>query len=155
MTTDLQVSRDIAAPAERVWALVSDLPRMGEWSDENTGGAWVGDDVDAAPGARFKGSNRNGIHRWSTTVTVDEAEPGRCFAFSVSYMGIPISRWAYELEPSADGCTVTERWVDRRPGWFRPLARVATGVGDRAAHTRASMATTLDRLAVAAEIDPG
>src|SRR5277367_6047983 len=63
-------SRDIAAPAEKVWALVSDLPRMGEWSPENAGGKWVKGATGPALGSVFQGANKNGFRRWSTTVTV-------------------------------------------------------------------------------------
>ena len=41
MSDQVVVTKDIAAPAATVWALVSDLPRMGEWSPENCGGQWV------------------------------------------------------------------------------------------------------------------
>ena len=40
MTYPVSVTRDIAASPEKVWALVTDLPRMGEWSPENQGGTW-------------------------------------------------------------------------------------------------------------------
>ena len=71
-------SRDIAAPAEKVWELVADLPRMGEWSPENAGGKWMNGSTGPALGAVFKGNNRNGIRRWSTKVTeswVDKRKP--------------------------------------------------------------------------------
>ena len=45
------VSRDIDAPAHDVFALVSDLTRMGEWSPENTGGKWVKGSTGPALGA--------------------------------------------------------------------------------------------------------
>lgn len=147
----VSVSREIKAPADRVWELVSDLPRMGEWSNENVGGKWLGDASGPALGAVFRGNNRNGLRRWSTRVKVVEAEPGRCFAFDVDLVGVPISHWSYELEPTADGCRVTETWADRRPGWFRPLAHLATGVSDRAEHTSDGMTLTLERVAAAAE----
>ena len=35
MTEPVSVSREIAAPVDTVWVLVTDLPRMGEWSPEN------------------------------------------------------------------------------------------------------------------------
>ncbi len=155
MDEPISVRREVAAPAAAVWSLVSDLPRMGEWSNENDGGKWVGGAGGPAPGARFRGRNRNGFHRWSTLATVTEAAPGERFAFDVSYLGIPISAWRYEFAQTADGCEVSESWTDRRPGWFKPIARLATGVADRAEHTRDGMAHTLDRLAAAAESHDG
>jgi Polyketide cyclase / dehydrase and lipid transport len=32
---------EVSARPSRVWALVSDLPRMGEYSPESTGDRWV------------------------------------------------------------------------------------------------------------------
>jgi hypothetical protein len=59
--------------------------------------------------------------------------------------------WSYDLEPTSTGCVVTESCTDIRPGFFKPVARLATGVADRATHNRAGMVVTLDRLAAAAE----
>lgn len=128
-----QVSRtvDVNAAPDRVWALVSDLPAMGELSSENVGGRWVGGATGPAVGARFKGRNRNGLRRWSTSVTVTRCEPAKHFAFSVSYLGIPVSEWSYDLQPTPAGCRVTEGWSDRRPGWFKKPGGLATGVPDR------------------------
>ncbi len=36
-----EASVTIAAAPERVWALVTDITRMGEWSPESTGGRWT------------------------------------------------------------------------------------------------------------------
>ena len=151
VTETAAARREIDAGPEAVWALVSDLPRMGEWSNENQGGKWVRGATGPAVGAKFRGNNRNGFHRWSTLATVTEAEAGERFAFDVSFFGLPISAWSYELEATDAGCAVTERWRDRRPGWFKPLARIATGVGDRTEHTEAGMAHTLEQLAATAE----
>ena len=151
MSELVAVTRDIAAPADEVWALVSDLPRMGEWSNENTGGHWLGGATGPAPGATFRGSNRHGLHRWKTKVTVVDSVPGDVFRFTVASMGLPGSEWAYEIVPTANGCRVTETWNDRRPGWFRPIAALATGVKDRADYTSEGMAHTLERVAAAAE----
>ena len=122
-------STRVSAPADTVWQLVSDLPGMGRLSPENTGGTWKGGATGPAVGARFKGSNRNGFRRWSTTVTVTDCEPGKAFGFDVgSFFGIPVSHWSYVIEPDGDGCLVTETWSDRRPGWFKGPAGLATGV---------------------------
>ena len=41
--TTAEVSVHVAAPPEVVWATVSDVTRMGEWSPEATGATWKGD----------------------------------------------------------------------------------------------------------------
>ncbi|HWS44982.1 MAG TPA: SRPBCC family protein [Acidimicrobiia bacterium] len=151
MADRIDVSRDIAAPAEHVWAMVSDITRMGEWSPENEGGTWLGGATRAEAGAKFRGTNRNGKRTWTTVATVVDAEPGKHFSFRVSAKGLKVAEWSYSFEPTATGCRVTETWVDQRSGWFKPLAQLATGVSDRAARNRDGMEQTLERLAEAAE----
>jgi hypothetical protein len=149
--SDVEVSAQIRADAATVWSMVSDLPRMGEWSPENTGGRWIQGATGPGVGARFKGSNRHGFRRWSTTVTVTEAEPGRRFAFDVDFWGVPISQWGYELA-ERDGTTdVVESWSDRRPAWMRVGSIPVMGVADRNAHNRRNMEKTLAALKAAAE----
>lgn len=155
MTDRVSASQTIAAPADQIWSLVSDLPRMGEWSNENQGGRWLGDATGPAVGAQLRGSNRHGWHRWSTKATIVDCVPGERLRFEVDYLGLPISEWTYELSPTDDGCTVTESWVDRRHGWFKPLAQLATGVGDRTEFTRAGIEHTLEQLAQACENTAG
>ena len=146
-----QASIRIAAPSEQLWAMVADVTRMGEWSPENVGGRWLGDATGPAVGARFRGSNRRGWRRWSTTCTVVAAEPMRAFAFDVEVAGIPASRWIYEFRPDGDATVVTETWTDRRPRWFARLAGVTMGIRDIRAHNRANIEETLANLATAAE----
>jgi len=146
-------SRDIAAPAEAVWGLVSDLPRMGQWSPENKGGKWVKGATGPALGAVFKGSNKNGIRRWSTTVTVVASEPGKVFEFAVTSGSLAVARWRYEFEDTDSGCRVTESWLDERKPWFTTIARV---VGDHGAgNAERQMTSTLANLAQAAERSSG
>lgn len=149
--TDIVVEERMAAPPAVVYQLVSDVTRMGEWSPETTSCRWLGGAVSATVGARFKGSNRRGWHRWSTTGRVTSAEPGRRFAFDVDLFGIPVAEWAYDIAAEEGGCRVTERWADRRPTWLEKVSPLATGVTDRAEHNRAGMAETLRRLRAAAE----
>ena len=84
------MTREINAPADRVWAMVSDLPRMGEWSPENAGGKWLGGATGPKSGAKFRGLNRIGKRKWNTMVTVVVADPGRRFTFRVGTMGINV-----------------------------------------------------------------
>jgi Polyketide cyclase / dehydrase and lipid transport len=105
-----------AVTPDEVWRLVSDVTRTGEWSPENTGGRWRGGAVGPAVGARFQGSNRNGIFYWRTTAVVIAADVGRRFAFDVSAAGIPIARWDWTMSPASGGTAVSLDWTDRRAG---------------------------------------
>jgi len=142
---------EVAASPAQVYELVSDLPGLSRVSAEFERGRWLGGVTAAKVGARFRGHNRNSWRRWSTTVTVTAAEPGLCFAFDVAFAGVPISRWRYDIEPSDTGCVVTESTWDRRPGWFKPVGDLATGVRDRVEHNRLNIERTLAQLKQAAE----
>jgi uncharacterized protein YndB with AHSA1/START domain len=148
---DVLVTRTVEAPAEVVYALVSDVTRMGEWSPETASCRWVDGARSAGVGARFRGSNRRGPLQWTTTCTVTAADPGRRFAFTVTWAGVPISDWAYDLAPAAGGCTVTESWSDRRPAAMRLASVPVMGIADRAGHNRRGMEVTLTALALAVE----
>jgi ligand-binding SRPBCC domain-containing protein len=144
-------SLDIAAPPQTVWALVSDLPRMGEWSPENAGGKWVKGATGPALGSVFVGTNKNGrFRRWTTNVTIIGCEPGKLFEFAVTSGPLKVATWRYEFDETDDGCRVTESWVDQRQKWFATLARV---MGDHSAeHAEGEMQTTLSNLAAAAAV---
>lgn len=144
-------STHVAAPAERVWELVSDLPGMGDFSPENDGGTWAGGATGPATGAVFRGRNGSGLRRWTTRSTVTRCEPGRSFAFTVTAAGLPVAEWSYELEPTEQGCTVSETWQDRRGVLMGRLGGLATGVGDREAFTTTSIEQTLARVRERAE----
>jgi uncharacterized protein YndB with AHSA1/START domain len=144
--TSVSASRAIAAPAERVFALVTDLSRMAEWSPENIGGRWVKGATGPARGARFIGHNRNGTKSWTTACDVVEFEPPTRFAFEVTAGPVKISRWEYRIEPTASGCTVTETWTDRRNLLIAKLGGVFSGVADRPTFNRTSIEFTLERL---------
>ena len=154
MPATVSVTREIAAPADRVWALVSDLARMGEWSPENTGGRWTRGATGPAVGARFRGSNANGWRRWRTDAVVTRCDPGACFEFDVSAFGLSVARWTYDLESTGSGCRVTESFTDTRGRIARTLGGPVSGVTDRPNHNRDGMEQTLANLAVAAEGAP-
>ena len=147
-----EVSIDVNAPAPRVYELVSDLPRMGEWSPECVRCTWKRGATEAAPGARFRGHNRIGWRRWWTDGTVVAAEPGRTLSFDIASMGLPVARWTYEIESTGpSSCRVTERWDDRRGRLISLLGTAATGVSDREGHNTDGMRQTLERIKAEAE----
>ncbi|WP_436492892.1 SRPBCC family protein [Actinokineospora sp. HUAS TT18] len=147
---DARAQVAVDAPADRVYALVSDLPGFADVAEEFSGGKWLGGVTRARVGARFRGANRRGIRFWTTVSTVTDASPTR-FAFDVKSLGLPVSRWQYDIEPTSTGCQVTETTWDRRPSWFRPLTILATGVTDRRVHNQRNIERTLARLKQAAE----
>jgi Polyketide cyclase / dehydrase and lipid transport len=105
------VTVHMAAPAGRVWDLVSDITRTGEFSPETFEAEWLDGAAGPAAGARFRGHvRRNG--RWPvywTTCTVIASDPGREFAFTVAGPGrTTANTWRYELRPYAEGTDVTE-----------------------------------------------
>ena len=62
----------IAAPISAVFAAVTDVTRMGEWSPECVACRWVGDATGPAVGAKFEGDNVAAVgpitlKRWTTT----------------------------------------------------------------------------------------
>jgi uncharacterized protein YndB with AHSA1/START domain len=105
------VTVHIAASADRVWDLVSDVTRIGEFSPETFEAQWLDDATGPRAGARFRGHvrrNGRGPVYW-TTCTVTAADPGREFGFSVGGLGASTANtWRYLLEPAADGTDVTE-----------------------------------------------
>ncbi|MEP6760954.1 MAG: SRPBCC family protein [Sporichthyaceae bacterium] len=148
---DVEVTEDIAADPKVVYDLVSDVTRMGEWSPETTSCQWLGGSGPAALGSKFRGTNKRLLARWTTTCTVTAADPGRRFAFDVRWGPWAISQWSYDIEPTAEGCHVTEAWVDRRGATLRVSSPAVMGIVDRAAHNRRGMETTLAALRAAAE----
>ncbi len=149
-SSDARASIEIAAPPEAVYALVSDLDVLAELAEETATMRWAAGDG-AAVGAVFRGANRNGWRRWTTSCTVTAAEAGSHFAFDVSHTRVPVARWSYDIRPRGRGCVVTESTQDHRPRWFAALSRVATGVADRGRANQAHIEATLQRLKARAE----
>jgi uncharacterized protein YndB with AHSA1/START domain len=143
---------EIAAPPENVWALVSDLPRMGEWSPENDGGEWVGGATCAETGAKFKGRNSHGKRKWTGVARINEAVAPSRLSFTVVLVGpITGATWSYDIEPTSAGCKVTETWEDTITRPIPVIGKVLTGVKDRPAFAKTSIETTLAGIKKTAE----
>jgi hypothetical protein len=146
----IEVSKVIAATPETLYDIVSDLPRMGDLSPENTGGVWLDNVSGPTVGARFRGTNSNGKKHWATEAVIEEAERGTVFCFKVGVGPIKISRWRYTFEPVDGGTKVTETWEDRRNWIAKKVGSAASGVSDRPDHNKRGMEVTLGNLARAA-----
>ena len=141
---------EIAADPAKVYAIITDLSSFAEIAEETQAMVWKKGNS-AVPGSVFMGKNKNGWHRWSTHCRVTDADGSR-FAFEVtSHPSIPVSRWQYDVVGTETGCTVTESCWDKRPGWFKKPAELATGVSNRVEANSEHIKATLARLKVRAE----
>ncbi len=144
----------IKAPAQRIYALVADLPRMGDWSPECRQVEWLGGSTGPAEGATFVGHNQGGpggLMKWSRHGRVLSADPGREFAFVTEEGGRESTEWRYRLEPLEGGTQVTESYVVR---WIPTWARIVDVPTNRARELRDAMQHTLEQLKSAAEAKP-
>lgn len=151
VTNRIEISRDIAASPQAAYAAISDVTRMGEWSQECHTCEWHDGFDGPVVGAIFDGHNRNGEFEWTTQGKVIEADPGRAFAFECSMRDFHFSTWGYRFEPTQTGCRVTEWSDDLRPESVLEFSKKMSGIDDRLERNRSTMSHTLDRLAAALE----
>ena len=144
----------IEAPAARIYALVADLPCMGDWSPECRRVEWLEGSTGPAEGATFVGHNQGGprgLMKWSRRGRVLTADPGREFAFVTEEGGRESTEWRYRLEPVEGGTRVTESYAVR---WIPTWARIVDVPTNRARELREDMQHTLEQLRGAAEATP-
>lgn len=147
---ELRTETTIGAPPAQVWAVLTDLRRMPEWSPETLsmtalkpGGLKLGQ--------QYLGVNRRKAVVWPSRSVLAILEPERTLAWDTKSSG---ARWIYEL--AADGAGT--RVVHRRPvpKKLTPISKAfATvllgGVDRHAEELEAGMAQTLQRLKAAVE----
>jgi uncharacterized protein YndB with AHSA1/START domain len=147
---ELRAETTIAAPPEVVWAALTDLPRMAEWSPELVrmvpllpGGLRVGQ--------QYLGINRRKAAIWPTRSVVVTVEPGRTLAWDTRSSG---ARWIYELSPDGAGTRVVQRrsvpqGITLVSRLFAPV--FLGGSEEHAEELERGMAETLVRLKAAVE----
>lgn len=145
------VTVHIDAPPEKVWALISDITRMGDYSPEVFEAEWLDGATGPAVGARYRGHvkrNEIGPTYW-TVCEVTECEPGKVFEFVVVLRDRPVNRWRYEMVAADGGTDVTESY-DLGDNLFTKVWRPLGGfLRDR--RNRRDMRTTLERIKAVAE----
>jgi uncharacterized protein YndB with AHSA1/START domain len=146
-----EVSLHMDASPEKVWALVSDVTRIGEFSPETFEAEWTRGSTGPEVGANFRGHvRRNGVGPtyWSPC-RVTACVPNEVFEFSVGVDEVTLNNWGYRLEPDGAGTRVTE--------YFRiepnlPMRLYWTVLGPLRSRTnRNGMRTTLERMKAAVE----
>ncbi|MCD0449153.1 SRPBCC family protein [Actinocorallia sp. API 0066] len=104
------VTTRIAAPASRVWALVSDIGLMPELSAELEEVFWLDGATGPREGARFLGRSAHpSLGDWETVSTIVECVEPERFAWAVGDPAHPSGLWRFTLRPDDDGGTVLEQ----------------------------------------------
>jgi nitroreductase len=136
------VEVDIAAPARRVWELVTDINLPSRFSDEFQGAEWV--DVDGPRlGASFVGRNKRDDREWQTTSFVVACDPPRVFAWNVSDPERPGAQWRFELDRVGD-TTRLRQCMTMGPG-MSGTSRAMENEPDKAQEILAARRETLRR----------
>ena len=149
-TRELRAEAHVDATPDEVWAVLSDLSRMPDWSPELVrmvpllrGGLRTGQ--------QYVGLNRRKAFVWPTRNVVVDVQPGRSLSWDTTSSG---ARWIWELSPEDGGTRV----VHRRPVpsgttlGSRLVAPLFLGGSDEHAdELEAGMAQTVARLKAAVE----
>ncbi len=147
-----EVTGEVAAPPDRLWGLIADVTRMGEWSPVCRRCEWTDGATGPEIGARFLGHNRQGLARWSRVCEVTASDPGREFAFRTLFNGAESTRWRYRLEPTPTGTRVTESYeVVSMPRYVQLIHRLPGMHAKARRDAVTNMRSTLERIRNAAE----
>lgn len=145
----IEHSVEIQAAPDRVWALVSDLPRISEWSPQVIKTVVLGGPLQQ--GSRLINLNRKGLLVWPTRATVVRFEPGREIAWRIKEND---ATWSFTLEPTGAGTQLVQR--REAPEGLSELSisltdRFLGGQGVFQAELQAGMRQTLGRVKQLAE----
>lgn len=148
----IEVEIVVSAPPQRVWDVVSDVARMGEWSPECIK-VFIWGRRGVRQGARMTGINRRKLVFWPTTSIIHRYDEGRAIGWRTLDSG---ARWIYELEPDESGAVT--RVVERRelPKGHSRLAKIfgavfLGGLSEHGDELRDGMRMTLERIKTTAE----
>ena len=157
MATDderVEVETVVAAPVDRVWALVTDVDLPARFSLEFEGGEWVDE---PGPGATFAGHNRIGDMAWSTTCTVVDFRRGEAFTWVVGSLDEPVATWGYTLD-ERNGTVVLGMHATLGPGPSPPRVAAAADpehaeeiIARRLRHWTKNMTATVEGVKALAE----
>jgi hypothetical protein len=157
----------IGVPIDTVFARVSDVTAMGQWSPENTGATILGE-IDGIPcvGMVFDGHNKRGRLKWTTRCEVTSAQQNASFAFKVRairfrrrhpFIKMPIpTEWSYSFRALDEKSTVvSETWtVGPGPALFLRIAtRYAADGITPAEMQRRNLRITLQNLKIRLEAE--
>lgn len=147
----LEQTIEIAAPVAEVWALVSDVRRMPDWSPQVTSTRLRAGFETVELGAQFTNRNIHGELEWNTRAEVVRFTPEQELAFRVEDNW---AVWSFQLSPAEGGTLLTQR--RELPDGLSDLSKELTDgfMGGQDAFTEsqlAGMRETLEAIKAAAE----
>lgn len=115
----VEVRREVAAPRERLFRLLTDIEAVAGLGPEHVEAWWDGGSRppdDAMLGAGFTGRNVRGGREWSMPCRVIAYEPPARFGWVVGDPDQPTATWTYDLTETGAATTVVQRFR-HGPGW--------------------------------------
>ena len=148
----LEQSIEIAAPVAQVWALVSDVCRMADWSPQVTSTRLRSGFETVELDTQFTSRNAHGELVWTTHAEIVRFEPELELAFRVEENW---AIWAFALSPTHHGSTLLTQRRELPEGLSDLSKQFAdeflSGQGSFTESQLAGMRETLDRIKGAAE----
>jgi uncharacterized protein YndB with AHSA1/START domain len=110
MRRQCEASVNVVASPEAIWAVISDVTRVGEWSGECRGCSWVDGSESVTSGAHFRGRNRRGGFRWTRLNEVTRVDPPRMLAWRTLPRApyVDSVEWRVSLAQHGTATSVTE-----------------------------------------------
>jgi hypothetical protein len=108
-----RVEATTTARPEQVWAVLSDIGRIGEWSHECHNATWLAEATAPVVGARFVGGNSVGRTRWLRTNEIIVADAPRQLAWRTvpSRLYRDSTEWHIVLEPHDGGTRIVQTFT--------------------------------------------
>lgn len=148
----LEQSIEIAASVADVWALVSDVRRIPEWSPQVDSTRLRAGAEEVALGVEFTNRNSEGELVWTTHGTIVRFEPEREIAFRIEENWVV---WSFELAPTSDDGTLLTQRRETPDGLSELSIELTDGfMGGQQVFTQRlldGMGTTLEAIRAAAE----
>jgi uncharacterized protein YndB with AHSA1/START domain len=109
---ETSVEVTISAPADAVWAVVTDPALPARFSNELVEASWF-EHPSGSPGVGsvIEGHNENeAMGRWTTRSIVTEWDPPRSFAWAVRDVEDSAARWGFALDPVEGGTRLRQHY---------------------------------------------
>jgi hypothetical protein len=144
----LSASTEVRVPADRLYAMITDVTQTPRWSPEVTRAEWISD-------REFRAWNRRRLGRWQTTAKIVDTQHERQFSYVVQALGGDWTQWTYVLEPArTPGVTrLTEvfRMCVPLPWTVVAFERMFLFVRDRRSDLQANLQASVERIRDIAE----